>query len=701
VPVTYCVTATCSNGSTSSASVVFTAQDLVPPIAVCGIGLGVALDPDCTFQVTPEFVNAGSTDNCQIQSMSVSPTVITGCTTTTVTLTVTDWCNNTSTCTMGIQTGEAEPPVMTCPPNTTVIGVLGPLGCTAVYQPVQPVAFDNCSPPVSLSNDAPPVLIAGQNIITWEAADNCNNVSTCSVVITVSCDNCACGSFSNTCLRSGTRIACTPVFCGAAAINLVCPASGFGYDFTGQFDCQGLCTTPLISWQFSGPSGTFTGTTIPWPFFCIDLLPTYFGTAGLYTLTLQGHCDGLDCPPCVYQFNIDCGNVCSCDPTVLQSNVEAGFASVLSNNSCKGCFSATALTDCDAVEWFINGLSKGSSIGWETFCYMFPSAGTYAVKMLVTRRNSDGSVCGVFSYTRNVAVTCFTSSDCNNSVLSNSRFSEGSPIAGNLNAGGFCEGWKAISGQPFLFEGQPAETLDAWALYITGNLDSSDVVSSAMPICVEGSGMVSLRVAGDPIPGMDVKIGRTPPGSTMFVVLYQGNTLDIHNCENCYKLVSVDGLLPLDSGEWVQIEAPFNLNNWATMDHCGDGEAGVPVRIAVYITSPFGNNQGGLQNGYRAELDNLCLEGTLVSVKNPTERLSLSILPNPNPGSFSVELPEAAMPGMRFRVVSLTGQVLRELSTQPGSNTQTVHVDDLPAGLYFLQVVSEGKVLAEEKFVKQ
>lgn len=75
--------------------------------------------------------------------------------------------------------------------------------------------------------------------------------------------------------------------------------------------------------------------------------------------------------------------------------------------------------------------------------------------------------------------------------------------------------------------------------------------------------------------------------------------------------------------------------------------------------------------------------------------------PNPNPGTFTVELPEAVIPDMIFRIVGLTGQLLREQPTQGGSATQIVHAETLPSGLYFQQVMSEGRVLAVEKFVKQ
>ncbi|MBK6994724.1 MAG: T9SS type A sorting domain-containing protein [Lewinellaceae bacterium] len=79
----------------------------------------------------------------------------------------------------------------------------------------------------------------------------------------------------------------------------------------------------------------------------------------------------------------------------------------------------------------------------------------------------------------------------------------------------------------------------------------------------------------------------------------------------------------------------------------------------------------------------------------------LHIFPNPNAGTFMVELPEPASAGLTFRIVGITGQVLRDQVVQSGITTQTVQADGLPSGLYFLQVVSNGKVLATERFVKQ
>ena len=85
----------------------------------------------------------------------------------------------------------------------------------------------------------------------------------------------------------------------------------------------------------------------------------------------------------------------------------------------------------------------------------------------------------------------------------------------------------------------------------------------------------------------------------------------------------------------------------------------------------------------------------------PKDESPLRIFPNPNPGLFTVELPQPATPGMTFRVTDLAGRLVLEKQTEAGSQQQTVQAGNLPDGLYFLQVVQGGRVLAVEKFVKQ
>ncbi len=197
------VSVTCADGSMSTAS--YTITDNVPPTAVCNTGVGVDLGANCIYQVSPAFVDGGSSDNCQIQSLSVSPSVITGCGVTTVTLTVTDWCNNTSTCTMGIQTIEVVPPIITCPDNIYVLGALNAVGqCKAIVTGLLPTASDNCGVPTVTYQISTPTggsgigdasgtnFMQGTSTVTYTATDGCNNISSCSFRVEVTCSNWSC-----------------------------------------------------------------------------------------------------------------------------------------------------------------------------------------------------------------------------------------------------------------------------------------------------------------------------------------------------------------------------------------------------------------------------------------------------------------------------------------------------------------------------
>ncbi|NUO01435.1 MAG: HYR domain-containing protein, partial [Saprospiraceae bacterium] len=164
-------------GVTRTCVQTITVRDNVPPVAMCAPGQGYDLNSDCTLPVTVDMINSGSTDNCQIQSMSVNPTVVTGCGIFPITLTVTDLCGNMSTCTTEIQTIEVVPPMIICPQDIS-------LTCGDDLSPAatgMATATDNCDPnPVITFTDVVTGTLCNALIArTWTARDNCGNEATC------------------------------------------------------------------------------------------------------------------------------------------------------------------------------------------------------------------------------------------------------------------------------------------------------------------------------------------------------------------------------------------------------------------------------------------------------------------------------------------------------------------------------------------
>ncbi len=103
--------------------------------------------------------------------------------------------------------------------------------------------------------------------------------------------------------------------------------------------------------------------------------------------------------------------------------------------------------------------------------------------------------------------------------------------------------------------------------------------------------------------------------------------------------------------------------------------------------------------GYNGKPQYQRMVSTSIPVLNHNNQLH--IFPNPSTGAFTAELPAPASSGMFLQITDPAGRIVKVQQIITDSVQQTVQVDQLPAGLYFLQLVSEGKILATQKFVKQ
>lgn len=85
------------------------------------------------------------------------------------------------------------------------------------------------------------------------------------------------------------------------------------------------------------------------------------------------------------------------------------------------------------------------------------------------------------------------------------------------------------------------------------------------------------------------------------------------------------------------------------------------------------------------------------------ERLHLAIYPNPAAEylNFYLRAPAGVGSEVSFRIFDAGGRLLREFPHASPDATYVVEVWDWPAGMYVLQCVSGGRVLAAEQFMKQ
>jgi len=87
-----------------------------------------------------------------------------------------------------------------------------------------------------------------------------------------------------------------------------------------------------------------------------------------------------------------------------------------------------------------------------------------------------------------------------------------------------------------------------------------------------------------------------------------------------------------------------------------------------------------------------------------TTNTTVQVTPNPFTSQFSIGYTAAARENVQIRIVNLSGQVMvtRSATMNAGFNSLTVtEASSLTKGMYLVQIVSENRVVASEKLLKQ
>ncbi|HPR26300.1 Calx-beta domain-containing protein, partial [Lentimicrobium sp.] len=168
-----------------------TVNDTQDPVAVCQ-DVTIQLDAAGGAGITATDVNNGSSDNCGIQSLAVSPDTF-DCDdlgANAVTLTVTDLSGNVSTCEATVTVEDNIDPVAACTPITISLESNGSYTLSAANINALSVgSSDNCSI-VSrvVSPDSFDCGDIGSNTVVLTVADAAGNTSTCTTTVTVEDD---------------------------------------------------------------------------------------------------------------------------------------------------------------------------------------------------------------------------------------------------------------------------------------------------------------------------------------------------------------------------------------------------------------------------------------------------------------------------------------------------------------------------------
>lgn len=180
------VTVTDINGCMASASVNILTVDNTPPIANCQ-DITVFLNPLGTATVTAAQINNGSSDNCGIANISVTPNAF-NCTNlgaNTVTLIVTDGSGNTATCTATVTVEYSNPPVPDCGNITAWLSTAGTVTINENDIITNLPALCGIAT-VSLSQTEFDCSELGANTVEFTVTYTTGDVASCSATITVS-----------------------------------------------------------------------------------------------------------------------------------------------------------------------------------------------------------------------------------------------------------------------------------------------------------------------------------------------------------------------------------------------------------------------------------------------------------------------------------------------------------------------------------
>jgi hypothetical protein len=179
-------TATDGSGNTAVCSFTITVVDNEVPTMVCQ-NITIQLDASGNASITAADVDGGSTDNCGIASISVSPSTF-DCSDVgdnPVVLTVTDVNGNSNTCTAIVTVEDITPPVAVCQ-NITV--ELDPVTGTVTIAgtDIDGGSTDACGiDTYNLDIDTFDCSNIGDNTVVLTVTDVNGNISTCTAIVTV------------------------------------------------------------------------------------------------------------------------------------------------------------------------------------------------------------------------------------------------------------------------------------------------------------------------------------------------------------------------------------------------------------------------------------------------------------------------------------------------------------------------------------
>ncbi|MFT7010530.1 MAG: hypothetical protein ACJAWR_000531, partial [Flavobacteriales bacterium] len=173
-----------ASGNSDTCSTTLTIGDNIAPIVVCR-DTTVYLDANGGIRIDSSYTDNGSTDNCEIKTMTLSLDTFTCANVgaNIITMTVTDSAGNSSVCNSTVTVLDTVTPTIVCKDTTVYLDAAGNFIIDTSF--TNNGSFDNCDFVLTLSNSSFTCTDTGANTITMTATDASGNISTCTSTVTV------------------------------------------------------------------------------------------------------------------------------------------------------------------------------------------------------------------------------------------------------------------------------------------------------------------------------------------------------------------------------------------------------------------------------------------------------------------------------------------------------------------------------------
>ncbi|MEZ7931309.1 MAG: hypothetical protein QMC21_07290, partial [Flavobacteriales bacterium] len=173
-----------ASGNSDTCSTTLTIGDNIAPIVLCR-DTTVYLDANGGIRIDSSYTDNGSTDNCEIKTMTLSLDTFTCANvgTNIITMTVTDSAGNSSVCNSTVTVLDIVTPTIFCKDTTVYLDAAGNFIIDTSF--TNDGSFDNCDFILTLSKTIFTCTDTGANIITMTATDASGNISTCTSIVTV------------------------------------------------------------------------------------------------------------------------------------------------------------------------------------------------------------------------------------------------------------------------------------------------------------------------------------------------------------------------------------------------------------------------------------------------------------------------------------------------------------------------------------